>query len=77
MHDVDDRHPLTVWPYFSPVFEVSSQLDHTPCASACQVGGIIETKRPDAKNALYLETIRRGDLLLNRVQKLSRVIDVD
>jgi 26S proteasome regulatory subunit N7 len=33
--------------------------------------------RPDAKNALYLETIKRGDLLLNRVQKLSRVIDVD
>jgi 26S proteasome regulatory subunit N7 len=44
---------------------------------APQVGGIIETKRPDQKNALYLETIRRGDLLLNRVQKLSRVIDVD
>jgi 26S proteasome regulatory subunit N7 len=42
-----------------------------------QVGGIIETKRPDQKNALYLETIRRGDLLLNRVQKLSRVVDVD
>ncbi len=42
-----------------------------------QVSGIIETKRPDAKNALYLETIRKGDLLLNRVQKLSRVIDVD
>lgn len=42
-----------------------------------KVGGIIETKRPDQKNALYLETIRRGDLLLNRVQKLSRVIDVD
>lgn len=33
--------------------------------------------RPDAKNALYLEAIKRGDLLLNRVQKLSRVIDVD
>lgn len=42
-----------------------------------KVGGIIETKRPDQKNALYLETIRRGDLLLNRVQKLSRVVDVD
>lgn len=42
-----------------------------------KVAGIIETKRPDAKNALYLETIKRGDLLLNRVQKLSRVIDVE
>eukprot|EP00879_Flechtneria_rotunda_P004844 GHRR01005117.1.p1 GENE.GHRR01005117.1~~GHRR01005117.1.p1 ORF type:complete len:388 (+),score=142.07 GHRR01005117.1:202-1365(+) len=42
-----------------------------------KVAGIIETKRPDAKNALYLETIKRGDLLLNRVQKLSRVVDVE
>lgn len=55
----------------------SSQHHHVVCCSFVQVSGIIETKRPDAKNALYLETIRRGDLLLNRVQKLSRVIDMD
>lgn len=42
-----------------------------------QVGGIIETHRPDAKNALYQEAIRKGDLLLNRVQKLSKVIDIE
>jgi 26S proteasome regulatory subunit N7 len=40
------------------------------------VGGIVETTRPDAKNALYHRTIKQGDLLLNRVQKLSRVIDI-
>lgn len=40
------------------------------------VGGVVETTRPDAKNALYQKTIKQGDLLLNRVQKLSRVIDI-
>lgn len=40
------------------------------------VGGVVETTRPDAKNALYQKTIKQGDLLLNRVQKLSRVIDL-
>lgn len=39
------------------------------------VGGVIETTRPDAKNALYQRTIKQGDVLLNRVQKLSRIID--
>ncbi|KAF7727426.1 26S proteasome non-ATPase regulatory subunit 6 [Apophysomyces ossiformis] len=41
-----------------------------------KVNGIIETNRPDAKNAQYQTVIKQGDLLLNRVQKLSRVIDV-
>jgi len=41
-----------------------------------KVGGIIETTRPDAKNALYQSTIKQGDALLNRVQKLSRIIYV-
>lgn len=40
------------------------------------VGGVIQTTRPDAKNALYHRTIKQGDVLLNRVQKLSRVIDI-
>ena len=38
------------------------------------VGGVVETIRPDTKNAHYLSTIKQGDLLLNRIQKLSRVI---
>jgi 26S proteasome regulatory subunit N7 len=41
-----------------------------------KVNGIVETNRPDAKNAQYQQTIKQGDILLNRVQKLSRVITV-
>lgn len=39
-----------------------------------KVGGIIETIRPDAKNAQYKEFIKHGDLLLNQIQKLSKII---
>mmetsp|Transcript_24714 Transcript_24714/g.53924 ORF Transcript_24714/g.53924 Transcript_24714/m.53924 type:complete len:389 (+) Transcript_24714:125-1291(+) len=42
-----------------------------------KVAGIVETNRPDAKNALYQDTIKKGDMLLNRIQKLSKVIDVE
>jgi len=41
-----------------------------------KVGGIVETNRPDSKNAQYQSVIKQGDLLLNRVQKLSRVINI-
>jgi len=41
-----------------------------------KVAGVLETNRPDAKNALYQSTIKQGDFLLNRIQKLSRVIDL-
>ncbi|XP_072950188.1 26S proteasome non-ATPase regulatory subunit 6-like isoform X2 [Typha angustifolia] len=41
-----------------------------------KVAGVLETNRPDAKNALYQATIKQGDFLLNRIQKLSRVIDL-
>jgi len=41
-----------------------------------KVNGIVETTRPDARNAQYQATIKHGDLLLNRIQKLSRVINV-
>ncbi|CAK0751867.1 proteasome regulatory particle subunit [Coccomyxa viridis] len=40
-----------------------------------KVAGVIETTRPDAKNAQYQSAIKHGDLLLNRLQKLSKVID--
>lgn len=39
-------------------------------------GGVIETNRPDLKNAQYRDMIQKGDLLLNRVQKLARVVDL-
>ena len=41
-----------------------------------KVGDIIETSRPDKKNAQYQDVIKKGDLLLNQIQKLVRVIDV-
>lgn len=41
-----------------------------------KVAGVIETNRPDAKNAQYQDAIKNGDLLLNRIQKLARVINV-
>jgi len=40
------------------------------------VNGVVETKRPDRKNADYQEIIKRGDHLLNRMQKLSKVISM-
>jgi 26S proteasome regulatory subunit N7 len=41
-----------------------------------KVAGVLETNRPDARNAYYQATIKQGDFLLNRIQKLSRVIDL-
>eukprot|EP00095_Tigriopus_kingsejongensis_P010685 snap_masked-scaffold261_size233860-processed-gene-1.21 protein:Tk10685 transcript:snap_masked-scaffold261_size233860-processed-gene-1.21-mRNA-1 annotation:"26s proteasome non-atpase regulatory subunit 6" len=41
-----------------------------------KVRGIVITNRPDTKNAQYQATIKQGDILLNRVQKLSRVINI-
>ncbi|KAA0190172.1 hypothetical protein HAZT_HAZT009053 [Hyalella azteca] len=41
-----------------------------------KVGGIVETNRPDNKNWQYQAVVKQGDSLLNRVQKLSRVINI-
>lgn len=41
-----------------------------------KVNGIVETNRPDAKNHQYQSCIKHGDILLNRIQKLSRVINI-
>lgn len=41
-----------------------------------KVASVVETNRPDQKNEQYKNMIREGDLLLNRIQKLSRVIDL-
>jgi 26S proteasome regulatory subunit N7 len=41
-----------------------------------KVDGIVETTRPDAKNAQYQEMLKGGDLLLNRISKLSRIINL-
>lgn len=54
-------------------FIVSNRLT----AKIDKVAGIVETNRPDAKNAQYQQTIRHGDLLLNRLQRLSKVVDLE
>ncbi|CDJ40355.1 26s proteasome regulatory complex subunit,putative [Eimeria tenella] len=40
------------------------------------VNGVVEAHRPDARSFLYLQTIKQGDVLLNRIQKLARVLSV-
>lgn len=41
-----------------------------------KVGDNIETSRPDKKNHQYQEVIKKGDALLNQIQKLARVIQM-
>jgi len=41
-----------------------------------KVGGIIETDPTDERNRLYKAAVKKGDHLLNQIQKLSRAIDV-
>lgn len=38
------------------------------------VAGVIETTRPDSKIAQYYALLKKGDALLTRIQKLSRVV---
>ena len=44
-------------------------LRRRPCCALCC--------RPDKKNAQYQATIKQGDLVLNRLQKLAKVADVE
>lgn len=41
-----------------------------------KVGGVIESTDADARSQVYVEIIKQGDLLLNRMQKLSGAIDM-
>ena len=41
-----------------------------------KVSGVIESNRPNKKAELFQNTIRQGDALLNRVQKLARGLDI-
>mmetsp|Transcript_35567 Transcript_35567/g.52978 ORF Transcript_35567/g.52978 Transcript_35567/m.52978 type:complete len:424 (-) Transcript_35567:124-1395(-) len=53
-------------------FIAAGRLD----AKIDKYGGVVETNRPDLKNAQYRELIQNGDALLNRIQKLARVVDL-
>jgi len=39
-----------------------------------RVSGVVETTRPDSRNKQYKDTIHTGDQLINRLQKLSRLV---
>ncbi|KAH9900791.1 PCI-domain-containing protein [Cubamyces lactineus] len=39
-----------------------------------KVNGVVETNRPSVKNAQYETVVRQGDILLNAVQRLSKVL---
>jgi 26S proteasome regulatory subunit N7 len=39
-----------------------------------KVHGIVETTRPSLKNAQYEQVVKQGDILLNEVQRLSKVL---
>jgi len=39
-----------------------------------KVNGVVETNHPDAKNAQYDDVIKQGDALLQRIQKLTKLV---
>uniref|UniRef100_A0A7S2V782 PCI domain-containing protein n=1 Tax=Fibrocapsa japonica TaxID=94617 RepID=A0A7S2V782_9STRA len=41
-----------------------------------KVAGVVETWRGDAKNAQYAQVVKKGDVLLNAVQRLARLTHV-
>lgn len=41
-----------------------------------KTAGLVEAQRPDRRNTSYQDIVKKGDSLLNRVQKLSRIINV-
>ena len=43
-------------------------------ASIDKVHGIVETRRPSLKNAQHEKVVKQGDVLLNDVQRLSKVL---
>ena len=45
-------------------------------SSIDKVKGVIHTDRPNTKIAMYKNTIREADFILNRMQKLSRVLEL-
>lgn len=40
-----------------------------------KVNGIVETNRPDRKNGQYQDTLKQGDILLQRIQRLTKVVN--
>ena len=54
---------------------IPSELSHFIAnASINKVHGIVETTRPPFKIAQYETVVKQGDVLLNSVQRLSKVL---
>merc|ERR1719276_313098 len=51
-------------------FIASSRLN----AKIDLLDGVIMTNRPDARTASYSSVLKHGDVLLNRIQRLARVV---
>uniref|UniRef100_A0A7S1KLS4 PCI domain-containing protein n=1 Tax=Percolomonas cosmopolitus TaxID=63605 RepID=A0A7S1KLS4_9EUKA len=51
-------------------------IHRLPC-KIDKVRQVIETQRDDERSQKYAKTIKQGDHLLNRIQKLSRVMDLE
>ncbi len=41
-----------------------------------KLSGVIVTNRPDKRNGEYQAIIKNGDLLLNKIQRLARVVSL-
>lgn len=41
-----------------------------------KVAGVIESNIPDKKVELYNQMLKKGDFLLDRIQKLGRALDI-
>ena len=54
------------------MFIASGRLNCTIDKVAC----LLETNLPNVKNALYQQSIKSGDLILNRLQRLGRIVDL-
>lgn len=60
----------------APPLHVLPSADALLCDPCPQVARLLETNRPNVKNALYLQTIKSGDHVLNRLQRLGRIVDL-
>jgi len=67
--------------------DITTKSDHKPHSelsrfiangrlhcSIDKVNGIVETTRPSLKSAQYEQVVKQGDVLLNEVQRLSKVL---
>jgi 26S proteasome regulatory subunit N7 len=74
-----DRHVSSARVPYSSLSVSSSELSRFIAngrlhCTIDKVHGIVETTRPSLKNAQYDKVIKQGDVLLNSIQRLSKVL---